>query len=309
MKPTFDNLKPSAPRQMCVTELQALQERSLASGSKLEMPVLNAPARACKSHGIKLSSSSLQEDEEDDETETPHSLAGGGIPHAPLQHYRSSRGFGEGSEVALGRSPLRPTTSNAAVSMALDGENGDLAKSARVKVTGRALRSHTESDLLPSMMAILCQTSGVNCRGTWAQHGAPDHCVDLAGLFTDCPVSWGRRAALSGTSCFGMACKLLYHVAPMQAANEAELAAIRSRIEAALGVGVTEKRIADLLSLAQFQMLSRDTRVVRSPTVVLSMRPQRSTTLRYSTASFLHFARQRHLWSLLVFVDTCWSFL
>ena len=67
---------------------------------------------------------------------------------------------------------------------------------------------------------------------------------------------------------------------PMQAANEAELAAIRSRIETALGAGVNEKRIADLLSLAQFQMLSRDTRVVRSPTVVLSMRPQRSTTLR-----------------------------
>lgn len=66
----------------------------------------------------------------------------------------------------------------------------------------------------------------------------------------------------------------------MQAANEAELAAIRSRIEAALGAGVNEKRIADLLSLAQFQMLSRDTRTTRSPTVVLSMRPQRSTTLR-----------------------------
>ena len=70
--------------------------------------------------------------------------------------------------------------------------------------------------------------------------------------------------------------------APLQAANEAELAAIRSRIEAALGAGVNEKRIADLLSLAQFQMLSRDSRVVRSPTVVLSMRPQRSTTLRHA---------------------------
>ena len=87
---------------------------------------------------------------------------------------------------------------------------------------------------------------------------------------------------LAGMSCFGMACRLLSHVAPVQAANEAELAAIRSRIEVALGAGVNEKRIADLLSLAQFQMLSRDTRVVRSPTVVLSMRPQRSTTLRYT---------------------------
>ena len=87
---------------------------------------------------------------------------------------------------------------------------------------------------------------------------------------------------LAGMSCSGMACRLLSHVAPVQAANEAELAAIRSRIEVALGTGVNEKRIADLLSLAQFQMLSRDTRVVRSPTVVLSMRPQRSTTLRYT---------------------------
>jgi hypothetical protein len=87
---------------------------------------------------------------------------------------------------------------------------------------------------------------------------------------------------LAGMSCFGMACRLSSHVAPVQAANEAELAAIRSRIEVALGAGVNEKRIADLLSLAQFQMLSRDTRVVRSPTVLLSMRPQRSTTLRYT---------------------------
>ena len=85
---------------------------------------------------------------------------------------------------------------------------------------------------------------------------------------------------MAGLLCCGMACKLSSHVAPAQAANEAELAAIRSRIEAALGAGVGEKRIGDLLSLAQFQMLSRDARVVRSPTVVLSMRPQRSTTLR-----------------------------
>ncbi len=66
----------------------------------------------------------------------------------------------------------------------------------------------------------------------------------------------------------------------LQAAKEAELAAVRARIEAALGAGVSGKRLADLMSLAQFQMLSRDARAFRSPTVVLSMRPQRSVTMR-----------------------------
>ncbi|CAL8463328.1 g2862 [Coccomyxa elongata] len=66
----------------------------------------------------------------------------------------------------------------------------------------------------------------------------------------------------------------------MQAAKEAELVAVRARIEAALGAGVSGKRLADLMSLAQFQMLSRDARAFRSPTVVLSMRPQRSVTMR-----------------------------
>ncbi|KAK9917488.1 hypothetical protein WJX75_004962 [Coccomyxa subellipsoidea] len=68
--------------------------------------------------------------------------------------------------------------------------------------------------------------------------------------------------------------------ARMQAAKEAELAAVRARIEASLGSGVSGKRLADLMSLAQFQMLSRDARAFRSPTVVLSMRPQRSVTMR-----------------------------
>lgn len=96
--------------------------------------------------------SSLQEDDEDDDTETPHSLAGGGIPSAPLQHYRSSRGFGDGPEAPLGRSPLRPTISNAAGSMTLDGEKTDLAKSARLKVRGSSDRSHSESIILPSLI-------------------------------------------------------------------------------------------------------------------------------------------------------------
>ena len=96
-----------------------------------------------KMNGTALRLSALQEDDEDDETETPQS-----VPNGPLQHYRSSRGFGEGPEAPLGRSPLRPTTSNAAGPLALDGDSGDLAKSARVKVTGSSLGSHAELERL-----------------------------------------------------------------------------------------------------------------------------------------------------------------
>lgn len=66
----------------------------------------------------------------------------------------------------------------------------------------------------------------------------------------------------------------------VKAAKDAELAVVKARIEAVLGAGVAEKRLADLMSLAQFQMLSRDARAFRSPTFVLSMRPQRSVTMR-----------------------------
>ncbi len=72
-------------------------------------------------------------------------------------------------------------------------------------------------------------------------------------------------------------------IAGVQAAKEAELAAVRARIEASLGAGVSGKRLADLMSLAQFQMLSRDAHAFRSPTFVLSMRPQRSVTMRCAT--------------------------
>ena len=45
-------------------------------------------------------------------------------------------------------------------------------------------------------------------------------------------------------------------------------------MEGALGrAGVPGKRLADLMRLAQWQMLSRDARAFRSPTHVLSMRP------------------------------------
>jgi hypothetical protein len=87
--------------------------------------------------------------------------------------------------------------------------------------------------------------------------------------------SWGIRFS-----------NLLFDTA-MQAAKEAELAAVRARIEASLGSGVSGKRLADLMSLAQFQMLSRDARAFRSPTVVLSMRPQRSVTMRCAALPLL----------------------
>ena len=69
-----------------------------------------------------------------------------------------------------------------------------------------------------------------------------------------------------------------------QAAKDAELAAVRARVEGALGAGVPGKRLADLMRLAQWQMLSRDARAFRSPTHVLSMRPARSTTMRCARA-------------------------
>ena len=240
----------------------------------------NAPAHLTPStdkvfDDVEFGLSSLQEDDEDDDTETPHSLASGGISSAPLQHYRSSRGFGDGSEVPLGRSPLRPTTSNAAGSMTLDGEKPDLAKSARVKV--RVLRFAMYDSYFFHCIALV-----MTAWALWYSMVPQSTVSDLADDPTGCSVSWERMSTWPAYFASGWLASCRLMLAPVQAANEAELAAIRSRIEAALGAGVNEKRIADLLSLAQFQMLSRDARVVRSPTVVLSMRPQRSTTLRYA---------------------------
>lgn len=61
---------------------------------------------------------------------------GGGTPtvNGPLQHYKSGRASNDMPDAPLGRSPLRPTNSSAAGSMAFDGDGGDLAKSARMKV-------------------------------------------------------------------------------------------------------------------------------------------------------------------------------
>ena len=43
---------------------------------------------------------------------------------------------------------------------------------------------------------------------------------------------------------------------------------------------MTEQRLLDLIQLAQYKMLSRDTQNWRSPTMVLSTRPKRTETLR-----------------------------
>lgn len=79
---------------------------------------------------------------------------------------------------------------------------------------------------------------------------------------------------------------LMQRCAGDQAAKDAELTAVKRRVEAALGAGLSEKRLADLISLAQFQMVSRDARAFRSPTVILSMRPQRSVTMRCAPACY-----------------------
>ena len=52
---------------------------------------------------------------------------------------------------------------------------------------------------------------------------------------------------------------------------------------------MTEQRLLDLIQLAQYKMLSRDTQNWRSPTMVLSTRPKRTETLR-SGLSQLHTA-------------------
>ena len=56
-----------------------------------------------------------------------------------------------------------------------------------------------------------------------------------------------------------------------------------------LALQVTEQRLLDLIQLAQYKMLSRDTQNWRSPTMVLSTRPKRTETLR-SGRSQLHTA-------------------
>ena len=84
----------------------------------------------------------LQEDEadEEDDTETPHSMAGGTPKAPPVGNGRSGRPSTDTPtntpnntpELPLGRSPpLRPTTSN---TVAFDGDSGDIGRSARMKV-------------------------------------------------------------------------------------------------------------------------------------------------------------------------------
>ena len=78
----------------------------------------------------------LQEDDadEDDDADTPHSTMGG-PPNGPLQHHRSGRSASTDSpDGALGISPLRPTTSNAAGGRKSDAEHRSMQRSARMKV-------------------------------------------------------------------------------------------------------------------------------------------------------------------------------
>ncbi|KAL3131311.1 hypothetical protein ABBQ38_000603 [Trebouxia sp. C0009 RCD-2024] len=65
-----------------------------------------------------------------------------------------------------------------------------------------------------------------------------------------------------------------------------DLAALQQQVIAKLGRQVDEQRLQDLIKLAQYKMLSRDTRSWRSPTTVLTMRPKRTDTMR--PAAFAH---------------------
>ncbi|DBA84719.1 hypothetical protein WJX77_004824 [Trebouxia sp. C0004] len=65
-----------------------------------------------------------------------------------------------------------------------------------------------------------------------------------------------------------------------------DLAALQNQVIAKLGRQVDEQRLQDLIKLAQYKMLSRDTRSWRSPTMVLATRPKRTDTMR--PAAFAH---------------------
>ncbi|DBA74772.1 TPA: hypothetical protein ACH3X2_009295 [Trebouxia sp. C0005] len=65
-----------------------------------------------------------------------------------------------------------------------------------------------------------------------------------------------------------------------------DLAALQNQVVAKLGRQVNEQRLQDLIKLAQYKMLSRDTRSWRSPTMVLATRPKRTDTMR--PAAFAH---------------------
>lgn len=65
-----------------------------------------------------------------------------------------------------------------------------------------------------------------------------------------------------------------------------DLAALQEQVFAKLGRQVDDQRLQDLIKLAQYKMLSRDTRSWRSPTMVLAMRPKRTETMR--PAAFAH---------------------
>ena len=57
---------------------------------------------------------------------------------------------------------------------------------------------------------------------------------------------------------------------------------------------VDEQRLQDLIQLAQYKMLSRDTRSWRSPTMVLAMRPKRTDTMRYCIEITLYCQTSSH---------------
>ena len=72
--------------------------------------------------------------DEEDDAETPQSTMGG-VPNGPLQHHRSGRSASiDNADGALGHSPLRPTSSNAAGGRTSDAEHRSMQRSARMKV-------------------------------------------------------------------------------------------------------------------------------------------------------------------------------
>ena len=66
------------------------------------------------------------------------------------------------------------------------------------------------------------------------------------------------------------------------AATAAEQQEMRRKLEARVGGGMSQQRMADLVALAQCRTLAHRLRHARSATLLLAMRPQRSIANRHA---------------------------
>ena len=67
--------------------------------------------------------------------------------------------------------------------------------------------------------------------------------------------------------------------------RQAAEAEVRRRVEARVGGGMSQQRMADLVALAQCRTLAHRLRHARHATLLLAMRPQRSVANRWGFAA------------------------